>query len=189
MENSNLETPVKKRNFLVRVIMDNKFFIIFIVLLLFVRFFILSVNEVKNVSMMPTLEDGDIVIVDQEVYKLTGLDRFDIVIFKYTMSTEEKFLIKRVVGLPGETVQVVDGILYVNGSELTYDDDMIALNANTPDFNSGLIPEGSYYVLGDNRVNSIDSRSIGPVIETDISGHVLFRIKPFNKMRFLALAF
>ncbi len=188
MDVNDNEVP-KKKNFLVRTIVENKIFITIIILIIFVRFFILSVNEVVNISMMPTLEDGDIVVVDNKIYNLTGLDRFDIVIFKYQISSEEKFLIKRVVGLPGETLNVTSGKLYVNGEEVIVDDEMQKLNEVTPDFNTGVIPDDMYFVLGDNRLNSIDSRTIGTISNEDILGHVLFRIKPFNKIRFLTLAF
>ncbi len=171
--------------FIVRLIMDNKFFILFIALIIIVRVYVISINEVVNISMEPTLNEGDVVMIDKKIYNLTGFDRFDVVVFNYSESDEEKFLIKRVIGLPGETVEMVDGVLYVDGEEIELDEDMATLNIDTNDFNSGVIADDEYYVLGDNRMNSLDSRSFGSVNKDEMVGHAFLKFRPLSEFKFL----
>ena len=103
-------------------------------------------------------------------------ERFDIVVFNYNNSK----LVKRIIGLPGETVEYKDGVLYVNGSPI---DDPFA--SKTRDFklsnlNIDVIPEGYYFVMGDNRNNSSDSRIIGPISLDSIEGTTTFSLWPIG---------
>ncbi len=186
MENSVENT--KKESTFVKLIWNNKFFLMFIVIIILVRFFVISVSEVVNVSMQPTLLEGDVVVIDQKFFKLTGIDRFDIVIFKYDgLGNEEKMLIKRVVGMPGETIEINDGELYINDQILECDLEIATINKNTPNMEKQTIPQDSYFVLGDNRVSSVDSRRFGSVEFDDIEGKAMFRMRPISRFRFLAL--
>ena len=148
-------------------------YIIIIMIVLFVKKFVFTPVIVNGPSMMDTLHDGDVMILDKIGMRLNGIDRFDIVVIQINNTK----IIKRVIGLPGETIEYRDNKLYINdkelkdsyGSEITYD------------FEKVKIPENSYYVLGDNRTDSVDSRIIGVVSKDDILGHATFIIYPFNR--------
>ena len=141
-------------------------------------------SRVSGSSMEPTLSDGDNLIVDKISYRLHDPERFDIIIFPYRYE-ENTYYIKRIIGLPGETVQVVDGYVYINGSRLEsdiygnelMDDPMAASRPIT-------LGEDEYFVLGDNRNHSQDSRdpSVGEVKKDTIMGKAWVRIYPFDKM-------
>ncbi len=127
-------------------------YIVIIVVVVLIRTFIVTPVQVDGESMYPTLLDNQILILKKYDH---SYDRFDIVVFKYNNSK----LVKRVIGLPGETVSYKNNILYINNKEI----DNIKLDAYTYDFDLSeigfdKIPEGYYFVLGDNRINSLDSR-------------------------------
>lgn len=149
-------------------------YIIIIVIVLLVKKFIFTPVIVNGPSMKDTLHDKDIMILDKLGMRLTGIDRFDIVVIQ----TDHAKIIKRIIGLPGETIEYKDNKLYINceeiddpyGSEVTYD------------FEKLEIPKDSYYVLGDNRTDSVDSRILGTISKDDILGHATFIIYPFNRI-------
>jgi signal peptidase I len=122
--------------------------------------------------MVPTFEDGQILILNKMDREY---ERMDVVVFDY----KKDRLIKRVIGLPGETVEIKDNILYINGEEVSdYKDDV-----KTADYELNVvIPEGYYFVLGDNRGISADSRMIGLISEDDLKGTVCFRLFPLMKI-------
>ena len=104
------------------------------------------------------------------------LERFDIVVIE----TGDTYLIKRIIGLPGEIIEYKKGVLYINGKKMK---DPYYKKNNTTDFESVKIPKGHYFVMGDNRSNSIDSRIIGVIDKEDIIGTtklVLFTFKDFG---------
>lgn len=129
--------------------------------------------------MVPTLLDGDIMILDKIGYRINGLKRFDIVVIKYN---NEK-IIKRVIGLPGDYIEYKDNILYVNGKEIKeeYKRD-ITNNFSLKDLGYEKIPENKYLVLGDNRSISKDSRIIGLIDKEDIEGYTGIIVFPFKKI-------
>lgn len=150
-------------------------YIVIIVVVVLIRTFIVTPVQVDGESMYPTLLDNQILILKKYDH---SYDRFDIVVFKYNNSK----LVKRVIGLPGETVSYKNNILYINNKEI----DNIKLDAYTYDFDLSeigfdKIPEGYYFVLGDNRTNSLDSRMIGLIPEDSIMGTTNFSIFPFKK--------
>ncbi len=129
--------------------------------------------------MVPTLNDGDIMILDKIGYKINGLNRFDIVVVNYNGER----IIKRVIGLPNDYVEYKDNKLYINGEYIEEDYE----RKDTSDFilemiGETVIPEGKYLVLGDNRPISKDSRIIGLVDEKDIKGYTSIVLFPFNKI-------
>lgn len=149
-------------------------YIIIVVVVLFVKKFIFTPVIVNGDSMMNTLHDKDVMILNKIGMKMNGLDRFDIVVIQ----TAKSKIIKRVIGLPGETIEYKDNKLYINDKEIkdnygTYE---------TYDFEKIEIPEGYYFVLGDNRTDSIDSRILGVIKENDILGKTSFTIFPFNRI-------
>ena len=141
-------------------------------------------TSVSGHSMETTLQDGDQLIVDKISYRFRDPKRYDIIVFPYQYE-ENTYYIKRIIGLPGETVQVVDGYVYINGSRLESDiygnELMDAPMAASQPITLG---EDEYFVLGDNRNHSQDSRdpSVGEVKKDTIMGKAWVRIYPFDKM-------
>ncbi|MBO1003825.1 signal peptidase I [Pseudogracilibacillus auburnensis] len=172
-----------------------KVFIIALIFALLVRKFLFSPIIVDGPSMQPTLYDRDQMIVNKFIYHITKPERFDIVIFH---ASEQKDFIKRVIGLPGEHVMVEDNILYIDGKEVEqpfleqHDDTPIIYPIITNDFTLEMlpggydeIPEGYVLVLGDNRSNSTDSRSLGLISIDQIVGKTSIIYWPLQRIHFL----
>lgn len=146
-------------------------------LIIIIRTFIVTPIRVNGDSMNPTLKDGEIMILNKIGYSINGVERFDIVVVDYNGDK----LIKRVIGLPGETLKYENNVLYINGQEI----EEPYLNESTEDFNItslgySKIPRDCYFVLGDNRDDSKDSRIIGCVSEKQIKGKTSLVILPFS---------
>lgn len=129
---------------------------------------------VASTSMEPELKDGNRLVVDKLAYRFGEVGRGDVVVFDTSRVSDEtvplgETLVKRVVGLPGETVQAVDGVVLVDGVPLP---EPSPGTPKTPSFGPVQVPDGSVFVLGDNRVVSIDSRTFGPVPADAIIGRV-----------------
>ena len=153
-------------------------YVVIIIAVLLFRHFLYSPIRVTGDSMVPTLNDGDIMILDKIGYKLNGLDRFDIVVVDY----DGEKIIKRVIGLPGDHVEYRNNKLYINGKHVEEEYD----RKETGDFvleylGESIIPENKYLVLGDNRPISKDSRLIGLIDKRDIEGYTSLVLFPFNK--------
>lgn len=160
------------------------------VILLFLRFFILLPSEINGRSMAPTLLDDDKIIVNT----LGDLQRFDIVVFK---DEGQKPVVKRIIGIPGDTLYYHNDQLYINGQEVpepylekVREQEEISgiLTSNfTLDQASGhaVIPEKEYFVLGDNRRYSYDSRHYGNISESSIIGDVELIYYPIKRFSFL----
>ncbi len=142
------------------------------------RFYVIQPYRVEMTSMLDTLHPNDLVLVDKVSYRLHTPNRGDVVVFFPPNDLKEKY-IKRVIGLPGETVEVKDGKVYVNEKPL----DEPYLNSPMQ-YDSGPIqvPEGHVFVMGDNRSVSLDSRSFGPIEISSIVGRALFVYFPFNRI-------
>ena len=141
-------------------------------------------TRVSGSSMETTLSNGDNLIVDKLTYHFKEPKRYDIIVFPYTYE-ENTYYIKRIIGLPGETVQVIDGYTYINGEQLVGDiygaEVMEAAGIAAEPITLG---EDEYFVLGDNRNHSSDSRdpSVGILKRKDLMGRAWIRIYPFDKM-------
>ena len=149
---------------------------------IFLMVYVVSVTQVVGDSMSPTLENQDVLILNKAKYRFSEVKRGDIIAFTYE---DTKYLIKRVIGMPGEYVAIKDNDVYIDGRR--YIEDYLK-DIDTPDFKLEdlgytKIPEGMYFVLGDNRDNSLDSRKIGLVKKKDIIGEIAFRIWPVTKMK------
>lgn len=144
-----------------------------VVILLFI--FVIGLQQVIGPSMSPTYKEGNIIVVNKLSYKIGNIKRGDIIV----LSESEKYMIKRVIGLPGEVIEYKDNRLYINGveQEETYLDSSVL----TEDFTSKMIPEDKYLVLGDNRSDSLDSRDYGFISKKQIIGKVWFKIWPLGK--------
>lgn len=143
---------------------------------------IIMPTRVIGTSMYPTLNDNDFLVINRLSYTVENPERFDIIVFEEESQEEDEYLIKRVIGLPGETVFISENKIYINGSVLEeyywYEDNFDAKDARSP----VTLGEDEFFVMGDNRNVSVDSRSnrIGVVKKEQIVGNAVFRIFPFN---------
>ncbi len=147
-------------------------YIIIIVIVVFIRTFIITPVKVNGSSMYPTLEGDEIMLLN----KLGSIDRFDIVVLK--LDGDDDNLIKRIIGMPGETVEIKENQIYINdelledpyGYGVTYNIDPVTLGSD------------EYFILGDNRIISLDSRVFGKIHESEIKGTTNFIMYPFSKI-------
>lgn len=183
--------------------------ILFMIALFASRYFLWDPVSVDGHSMDPTLQHQEKLVM----FKTTSIDRFDIVVASETDSDgTEKLIVKRVVGMPGDTIRYENDVLYINDQEVDepYLDEYLAAfqkdklqeeyaynkqfqavaqaaQAFTQDANGSVdfsltVPEGQYYLLGDDRLVSLDSRSVGTFARDNIKGEVVFRMWPFNRI-------
>lgn len=147
-------------------------YIVIVVVVILIRTFIITPVRVDGDSMKNTLKNGDILLL----YKLSSIDRFDIIVLDEEKDNEK--IIKRVIGLPGETVAIKKGKIYINDKVI---DDEYAYG-ETSDYNKVTLKDDEYFILGDNRLISKDSRYFGPIKENEIKGKIVFRLFPFTKI-------
>ena len=146
--------------------------------------YIIQRTIVDGPSMEDTLHDGESLLVEKISWHFGWIDRFDIIVFyPYGREVEEEYYVKRVIGLPGETVQIIGSEIYINGEVLeeNYGKDPITNPGRAAE--PIILGEDEYFVLGDNRAVSLDSRydSVGNVKRENIGGKAIFRIWPLNK--------
>lgn len=173
---SRLKESVKKE-----ILSWGKSAAIALVLAILIRQFLYTPVTVSGQSMEPTFENDNRVVIT----KIHSVNRFDMIVFNSPVS--EEHFIKRVIGLPGDFVVMKDDHLYINGAE--YEEAYVQANKEkmyegqrlTENFEVH-VPKGHYFVLGDNRQNSMDSRMLGPIKEQAVVGKVSFRIYPFNSI-------
>lgn len=156
--------------------------LIVIVIILLLMIYVVSITQVVGNSMNSTLNNGDVLVLNKIKYRFTDIKRGDIISLEYA---DTKYLIKRVIGIPGDTVSIKNNTLYINGE--LYVENYLDEDLNYDDFElSSLgydkIPEDMYLVLGDNREDSMDSREIGLISKEQVIGKVSFRIWPLNKL-------
>lgn len=146
-------------------------YVILLILVILLRTYVFSLIKVNGTSMNDTLKDKDIMILNKMARN--DIDRFDIVVVD--IGTEK--VIKRVIGLPNEDIEYKDNVLYINGKELKNNYG----KGNTNDF-VDYCPSGSYFVMGDNRENSLDSRIFSCVSKKQILGKTHIILFPFNRI-------
>ena len=146
----------------------------------FVIVFLYQPVKVEGVSMMPSLDDNERIFINKFVYRIEPIQRGDIVVFRYPLDPAKSF-IKRVIGVAGDHVSITDGRVYVNSKRLEEDyvpqayDDQLS-------FPEVVVPADSYFVLGDHRNKSKDSREFGPVDSSYIYGKAVFGYWPVDKV-------
>ncbi|KKQ99925.1 MAG: Signal peptidase (Type I) [Microgenomates group bacterium GW2011_GWB1_40_9] len=158
--------------------------VVFMAMLVMVYLFLFSPQEINGQSMFPTFYDKELLITNKIVYKLDKPKRGDIVIFKSPRNKEIDY-IKRVIGLPGDEVTLKNSTFYINGTKIEepYIGPTIVTSpgAFLKEGEPIIVPEDTYFCVGDNRPHSSDSREFGPVPLTDFIGKALFRYWPINK--------
>lgn len=164
------------------LLIDTIKLIIVVFIILFLLIYVVSVTQVVGNSMTSTLNDGDVLILSKANYRIFDIKRGDIISLDYA---DTKYLIKRVIGLPGEDIDIINNVLYINGK--VYEEDYLDDDLNYDDFSLQdlgyeTIPEDYYLVLGDNREDSLDSREIGLINKKQINGKIVLRIWPINKI-------
>lgn len=134
--------------------------------------------KVEGTSMAPLLSDQERIFINKFVYRFEPIERGDVVVFWYPLDRSKSF-IKRIIGLPGEKVEIHQGVVYVNGRAIQepyvppqYED--------LSDFGPIRVPRGSYFVMGDHRISSNDSRVFGPVASKYIYGRAVFAYWPVD---------
>lgn len=147
-------------------------YIITIIVVLLFKQFLFAPIRVNGDSMYSTLKNNDIMILDKVHYRHNDIKRFDIVV----VDADYELLIKRVIGLPGEKIEVKNNKLYINGKYIKQN----FKYKKTEDF-SYKIPKGKYFVMGDNRTNSLDSRYFGAFKRKQIIGKTNYTVFPFNR--------
>lgn len=156
---------------------------IIIAVIILIKIYVFTTSEVVGSSMEPNLYNGNIMLVDKVVHKYVSkpYNRFDIIVIKYS---EPSYLIKRIIGIPGDNVEYTSNELYINGNLV---EEKFKTKGITEDFslsklNYSKIPKGMYFVVGDNRSESVDSRTIGLIKEKDIVGKPFVFIWPLDKI-------
>jgi len=174
----------KKKTSIFRIIVEIIIYIALILICIFViPKYVVQRTIVDGQSMMNTLHDEDNLIVEKVSYRFSNPDRFDIVVF-YPYGKEEDpedYYVKRIIGLPGETIQIIDSDIYINGEILEENYGRVPITSAGVAREPLTLGEDEFFVLGDNRGASEDSRDFGPVEKSDISGQVVLRIYPFKR--------
>ena len=169
-----------------------RFALIALVIVIPIRLFIAEPFVVSGTSMVPTFQNGDYLIVDKISYELGNPHRGDVVVFRYPKNPSQ-FFIKRVIGLPGETVDITNGQVEIvkDGKTTVLDEKYLPADLKTYIYdNSGISPlpeevtlkSDQYFVLGDNRGESLDSRIFGPVNRDLLIGRTWIRGWPFDRI-------
>lgn len=172
-----------KRNSLSALVQTLIYFGVLMAIVLLIQRFVIQPVRVEGSSMQPCLHNKDYVLLEKISYYVKDPKRFDVVVFETYQNNKNKYYVKRIIGLPGETVQIKSGQIYINGvllSEQYGKDSYIETEgiASTPI----VLGSGEYFVLGDNRNNSKDSRSssVGLIKRKSIVGKAWCRIWPLN---------
>ena len=146
-------------------------YVLIVIVIVVIRIFIATPVKVDGDSMYNTLNDNDIVLLS----KLSSIDRFDIIVLKE--NDNNATIIKRVIGMPGDKVKIRNNKIYINNKII---EDEYAYG-ETSDYDEITLGDDEYFVLGDNRLISKDSRYFGAIKKSDIKGKAVFRLFPFTK--------
>jgi signal peptidase I len=161
-----------------------KIIIFSLAIVLPVRYFLIQPFFVKGMSMEPSFDDGQYLIINEITYRFNQPERGDVIVFRYP-NEPSQYYIKRIIGLPGETIEIIGGGIIVynnqNSQGLVLDEKKYLDGQKTIGETKITLVDGQYFVLGDNRSASSDSRRWGPLGEDFIIGKVWVRVWPFDK--------
>lgn len=172
--------PASVRDFFVELL---QVVIVALAIIIPVRYFFIKPFYVKGASMEPTFFDHEYLVIDEISYRFKDPVRGDIIVFRYPRDPKQYF-IKRIIGLPGETVQITSNHVFVNGEQI--DEAYLDENTRTVGEIVVTLQSDEYFVLGDNRSFSLDSRSFGPLPRQYVVGKTWIRGWPFNKITVFA---
>jgi signal peptidase I len=136
--------------------------------------------KVEGTSMLPTLEDQERVFINKFVYRLESIQRGDVIVFRYPRDTSKSY-IKRVIAVSGDRVRIEDGLVFVNDRQIA-ENYVPQMYEDVRSYSETVVPPHSYFVMGDHRNLSNDSRDFGPVDERYIYGKAVFGYWPFTKL-------
>jgi signal peptidase I len=166
-----------------------KVVVISVLIVVPIRYFLIQPFFVKGMSMEPAFDDGQYLIIDEISYRFDSPERGEVIVFKYP-NDPSQYYIKRLIGLPGETVEIVGGGIIIYNSEhlegRALNEHYLSENLKTIGNIKLTLKENEYFVLGDNREASSDSRRWGPLAEKFIVGRVWVRVWPFNAAQVFA---
>ncbi|MGE4213447.1 MAG: signal peptidase I [Anaerotignaceae bacterium] len=148
------------------------------IIIVIVLYFVFFPVKVEGISMGNTLSDGDRVFVSRIMTVMNLYDRGDMVVFKHEAGGKNQKMVKRVIAIEGERVRIENGNVYIN-EELLQEDYVTGKTEGTIDI---VVGENRIFVMGDNREGSIDSREFGAIDEGEVSGKVMMKLYPFDKM-------
>lgn len=158
--------------------------IIALAIVVVLRTFVLGMYYVPSGSMIPTLEINDRVVATKMSYQMHEPERGDVVVFKYPVNEEQGLetviYVKRCIGLPGETLEIRNNTVFIDGTPL--EEDYLNVGTSMPDYGPVTIPEGEYFMMGDNRNDSSDSRVWGTVKDEYLVAKGQFIYWPFDHM-------
>ena len=176
--------PAERKRKSVRVAIEwGAILVVAVLAAVLIRSFVVQPFYIPSGSMEPTLNVGDRVLVNKLSYDLHAVHRGDIVVFKKPANDTTpgvKDLIKRVIGLPGETISGRAGHVFINRHELA--EPWLPKGVTTAPFPSTVIPQGDYFMMGDNRGDSADSRIIGPIPKSLFIGRAFLRVWPLSRI-------
>lgn len=155
-----------------------KIVLLAVIIVLPIRYFLFQPFIVSGQSMEPNFEKGDYLIVDELSFRLRAPKRGEVIVFKYPFNPRQRY-IKRIIGLPGEEVKIEDGVVKINGKVLD-EKEYLPPEIKTEGFLEVKLRENEYFVLGDNRAASYDSRRWGPLPKRFIIGRVVLRLWPIK---------
>ena len=162
-----------------------KIIIISLAIILPIRYYLIQPFFVKGASMEPNFEDGDYLLIDEISYRFHEPQRGDVIVFRYPENPSQ-FFIKRIIGLPNETVEINDNRVVIYNSYfpegLDLDESYLASHQQTIGDLTARLNDHEYYVLGDNRLQSSDSRRWGSLDKSFITGKTFLRLWPLNSL-------
>lgn len=156
--------------------------VIAVLLAVVIRVFLFQFFVIPSASMEPTLTEGDMIAANKIVYRFSEPKRGDIIVFKYPLDPERDF-VKRLIGLPGEKLQIKSSTLYINGKVTP--EPYLPKGLKFQDYGPVTVPKDKFFMMGDNRNDSLDSRSWGEMPRENIIGKASFIYWPINRMKIL----